>query len=132
MTQSSIEVHPDFPFIRVGLAYDFDTSLAGLPREEHVVDPGDWWMEVAGEVQGLVYGSRDRALADVEKVIFAEWRDNSFVEQQIAAAVDAGNTHLALRLAEGRGRARGRRDAKEEFAAALSEVDHVLKRFRSR
>ncbi|HCF9660056.1 TPA: hypothetical protein NI776_001783 [Pseudomonas aeruginosa] len=132
MTQSSIEVHPDFPFIRIGLAYDFDTSLAELPREEHIVDPGDWWMEVAGVIQGLIYGSRDGAMADVEKVIFAEWRDNSFVEQQIAAAVDAGDTQLALRLAEGRGRARGRRDAKEEFAAALSEVDHVLKRFRSR
>lgn len=132
MTQTSIEVHPVFPFVRVGLAYDFDTSLAGLPREEHVVDPGDWWMEVAGEVQGLVYGSRDGALADVEKVIFAEWRDNSFVEQLITAAVDGGNTQLALRLAEGRGWARGRRNAEEEFAEALSEAGRILERFRNR
>lgn len=132
MTQTTIGVHPDFPFIRVGLAYDFDSSLAEMPREEHVVDPGDWWMEVAGKMQGLVYSSRDEALADAERMIFASWRDGSLVQQQITAAVDSGDIQLALRLAEARGRARGKSEAKEEFATALSEVDRVLKRFRKR
>ncbi len=70
MTQTTIEVHPDFPFIRIGLAYDFDPSIAELPREEHMVAPGDWWIEVAGVMQFFVYGSRDQSLADVENVIF--------------------------------------------------------------
>ncbi len=133
MTQTSIEVHPVFPFVRVGLAYDFDPSLGECPRDEQVVDPAEWWvMEVAGDIQGLVYGSRDGALADVENVIFAGWRNDSFIEQQITAAVGAGNTSLALRLAEGRGWARGRRNAEEEFAEALSEAGRILERFRNR
>lgn len=101
-----------------------------MDPNDHAVLQTDWWIEIAGEVQSGVYGSRADALADVEDVLFAPWRRDSLVEQQIDEAIKEGNMPLVLRLVEGRGRAAGRAEAEVEFSAALTKVESCLKSFK--
>ena len=126
---SSIEVHPNYPFVRIGLAFDFQPWLSEKGAPEHCLKPTDWWIEIAGEVQSWVYETRTDVLAQVEPVLFAPWR-REVVQQQIEAAIATGNIPLALRLAEGRGHAMGRTEAHAEFAAALAKADTCLKQFK--
>ncbi|WP_226034342.1 hypothetical protein [Aquitalea palustris] len=61
---STIAAHPDYPFIRTGLTFDFQPALHDLDPAEHVVDPSEWAMEIAGTLQGCTYYTREAALAE--------------------------------------------------------------------
>ena len=104
--------HHDYPFVRIGEACDFDPALDELAFED------DWRIEIAGTLHDAKYRSRAYAFEDVEIVLFDRWPDKEFIPQQIQTAVDAGNTSLAQKLAEGRERSNRR----QGLMRRLSEV----------
>lgn len=113
---TSIETHCDFPFVRAGLAHDLDPAT----KELKLAEPDDWWLEIDGKLQLGVYKSKDAALAEVESLLFADWNLGDLIPAQIQKAVTAGDIQLALRLAEGKGRALG-------FAHAYKAISDALR-----
>lgn len=113
---TSIESHDDFPFVRAGLAHDLDPAT----KELSLAEPDDWWLEIDGKLQLGVYKSKSAALAEVESLLFADWNLADLIPAQIQKAVAAGDVQLALRLAEGKGRAIGVAHAYKAFSEALS------------
>lgn len=128
----SITVHPDYPFVRIGLAFDFQPSLYDTDPAEHVVAQSDWSVEIAGIVQGLSYSSRERAMADVDNLLFADWQSPELIPQLIQTAVERNNVALALHLAREHGRALGRSEAEFQFVTVMAEADRVLTNLRNR
>lgn len=95
-----------------------------------MVQPGDWWMEIAGTIHGETYASRTEAMTAVEPQIFAPWRMGQLIKEQIQHAIATQNIPLALRLAEGRGYAQGHREASKQFATTLAQADRILNPFK--
>lgn len=128
--KTSIFKHPKYPFILIGLAYDFDSSLSEASMGvDHIVAPGDWWICFGDKIGFLTYSSADEAVSGAERELFSSHKMDE-VERQMANAISNGDMDLLISLAEGRGRAWGRSEALEEFSRAVGDVFGTLKRFR--
>lgn len=122
----SIKIHPDYPFIRIGLAFDMYPELAVEP-EGHVVQPDEWTIDSENKgLDGASYWSEAPAFAAVEGHIF-DGCQSEMLERQLRLAKESGNWPLALRLVDGRARAEGYRKAKEELTSKLSPLREDLR-----
>lgn len=120
---TSIERHKLYPFVRVGLVHDLDPAT----KELDTAAPTAWALEVDGVLQLGSYGSKTDALSEVELVVFAEWNLDSLIPAMIEKAVGEGDTELALRLAEGKGRAVGHAAAYNTFFNAMRSTYDTLR-----
>lgn len=124
---STTETHPDFPFIRTGLALHlYPDWLNPDDFAEPIFTLDHWVIELAGEFVGRIYDSRELALADVDEVLFSK-RNTALVDEQIGIAVSLGCLPLALRLAEGKGKGAGVRETRAKFADMAVRFDLLVR-----
>lgn len=90
--------------------------------EEGLPFPDDWLVEFEGPVYySACFSTEQDALAGLEHVLFS--RGNEFlVEHHMKKAIEAQDFELLIRLAEGRGRAEGYREAAAEMKGFLSSL----------
>jgi|SRR6185437_1941526 len=122
-TCASITPHPLYPFVRVGLVHDIDPSTKGCGTAA----PTEWCIEIDGAPQIGSYASKSDALEDVESILFAHWNLDKLVPALIQKALAEGDTELALRLAEGKGRALGHSAAYNSFYNAMRNTYDSLR-----
>lgn len=123
---STVKVHPLYPFVRIGLAYDLYPGLAANPGD-HVVHPDEWTIDLENRgLDGASYWSEAAAYDAVEAVLFDEWHID-MIERQILLAREQADWDLVLRLVEGRAHAQGYRVAQKNFAAMLRQYEKPLK-----
>jgi hypothetical protein len=124
---STIKVHPLYPFVRIGLAYDLYPRLAENPQE-HVVRPDEWTIDLDnGGLDGASYWSEADAYAAVDNEIFCEFRAK-LIERQIQLAQENEDWPLVLRLVDGRARAEGYRKGLADSCAALRNLREEIRK----
>lgn len=124
-SMSPIKTHPQYPFLRIGLAYDLFPEWANYP--DGVVD-NDWHI-VAGEkyLSGSYFRTEADALAAVERELFEPW-NNDLVEEQIQLAQERADWALMRRLIAGMARVEGYQQAEKDISSRLGPLRAELER----
>lgn len=109
---TSVKIHRKFPFARTGLTFDLYPDCERAPSEDEPPEMNQWLVvfEGPGNCEAHVYDSEKEAIAGVDAALFSRGNER-LVEYHLKRALKAADYKLALRLAEGRGRAQGYREA---------------------
>lgn len=116
---TSIEQHPDYPFVKVGLLKDWIDGYE---------DPNEWGLLIDGNWSHCVYESKESALEDADSFLFIKSDNYSFALSKIKSSIDSGDIELALLMSERMGYAKGRDDAKEQLRKAVIKSKRIIQR----
>ena len=128
MNNQLLEIHPIYPFVQIGPTEAFFRQ-SDIDSPDTVLEPGEWYIRIAGELHHVFYGSRDNALKNVERAIYSGVNDYKTAQTQLRIALDNNDIKLALVISEGIGRAKGEAEATAAFKESVRKSQEHLARW---
>lgn len=124
---TTIKPHPDYPFVNIGTVGD----LSPEEGDEPMFSPDDWMLQVVdvgdgGEfVQSYGYRTEEEAVAAVDALLYSPNR-RWLVDYHMRRSWAEGDYDMAVKLAEGRGRAEGLTMAHGQLVSLRARVMMAL------